>query len=333
MKVVVTGHRGYLGAALTPMLEAHGHEVTGIDVGYFDGCDFGPPAAPPAVDRTMDVRDVPEEVLEGKGAVIHLAALSNDPMGEIDPALTHAINTLGALSLAEKAKRAGVARFLFSSSCSLYGAQDGLVDERAPLRPLTAYARSKADTEEGLSRLADAHFCPVYLRNATAYGVSPRLRLDVVLNNLVGWALTTGVVRLSSDGGAFRPLVHVADIASLFLAALTAPREVVYDQAFNVGATEDNHRIADLAAMVAEVVPGARVERASGVSDHRSYRVDFGKVRRALSAFEPRFTVRSGALELLGAYRAYGLTAADMTGDRFIRLHRLMALRSDAKVP
>jgi nucleoside-diphosphate-sugar epimerase/SAM-dependent methyltransferase len=337
MRVLVTGHEGYLGAVLVPALRARGHQVVGLDIGYFNGCDFTPSQKPPPA-LAMDLRDIEALRLDerdGIDAVVHLAALSNDALGEIDPARTHEINYLASVALAEKAKRAGVKRFLFSSSCSIYGASDDTLTERSPLRPLTAYARSKVETEEALDRLADPGFSPVILRNATAYGVSPRLRIDIVLNNLVGWAHTTGKIRLLSDGSAFRPLVHVADIAAAFVAALEAPSDAVHNQALNIGRDEDNYRIRDLAELVGEIVPGSQVEVANQAqADHRNYRVDFSKAARALPAFRPQWNARRGAEQLHRAYRDYGLTLAHMREPRYVRLARLASLmEADALDP
>ncbi len=323
MRVLVTGHEGYIGAVMVPWLRARGHEVVGLDVGLFAGCDLGPP--PPSITaRAFDLRDVTPAALEELGpldAVVHLAALSNDPLGELDPALTHAINHEGTIALARAAKHRGIGRFLFASSCSLYGAGEGLLGESAPMRPLTAYARSKVASEAALRELADASFCPVFLRNATAYGVSPRLRLDVVLNNLVGWATTSGRVRLLSDGLAWRPLVHVEDIAAAFAAALEAPLERVRAEAFNVGIPGENFRIRELAELVREVVPGCEVEYApGGGTDHHDYRVDFDKAHRALPGFAPRWTARSGAEQLHHAYREHHLSPAELHGGPLIRL-------------
>lgn len=323
MRVLVTGHEGYIGAVMVPALQARGHEVVGCDIGLFAGCDLGPPPAAIPM-RALDVRDITPEALEELGpldAVVHLAALSNDPLGEIDPTLTHAINHEGTVALARAARRRGVPRFLFASSCSLYGAGEGLLTEAAPMGPLTAYARSKVESDAALTALADASFSPVFLRNATAYGVSPRLRLDVVLNNLVGWATTTGRVRLLSDGLAWRPLVHVDDICAAFAAALEAPRDQVHAEAFNVGVSGENFRIRELAELVREVVPGCEVEYApGGATDHRDYRVDFDKARRSLPGFAPRWTARLGAEQLQRAYREHHLSPAELHGGPLVRL-------------
>lgn len=326
MRVLVTGHLGYIGAILVPMAAAAGHSVVGLDSDLYGGCDFGgPPPVVPTVGR--DVRDVTVGALAGIEGIIHLAALSNDPLGDLDPTLTEAINTTASLRLARLAREAGVRRFVFSSSCSNYGAAgDDLVDEDATLNPLTPYAVSKVRVEEGLASLADRDFSPVFMRNATAYGVSPRLRCDIVLNDLVGSAHATGRILVRSDGTPWRPLVHVADIAQAALAALTAPREVVHAHAFNVGRTEENFRVSEIADIVREAVPNAHVEYAAGAGpDQRSYRVSFEKMRRLVPSFRPAWTVRAGARELADAYRTRGFSRADHDGARYRRVGRIRA--------
>ena len=327
MKVLVTGHGGYIGAVLAPFLARAGHEVTGLDTLFYARCDL---YAPEEVETIQaDVRDVGPAQLEPYDGIVHLAALSNDPLGDLDPALTLAINYEATIGLAKAAKEAGVGRFVFASSCSMYGAAaDGEpVAESAPLRPLTAYAESKVRAEEALTELADSDFAPVSMRNATAYGASPRLRLDIVLNNLVGWALTTGKVRILSDGTPWRPLVHVEDIARAALAALEAPADVVRGQAFNVGSDADNHQVRDLAEIASEAAGGSEVEYAgSGDPDPRSYRVDFTKLTTAFPDLELGWTARAGAEELVAAYRRAGMTREDFEGPRYTRLKRLREL-------
>ena len=330
MKVLVTGHGGYIGAVLAPFLARAGHEVTGLDTMFYDGCDLYEPEQVETV--RGDIRDVRPADLEPFDAVVHLAALSNDPLGDLDRELTLAINFHATVDLARAAKEAGVGRFVFASSCSMYGAAaDGApVDESAPLKPLTAYAESKVRAEEALTALADSGFAPVSMRNATAYGASPRLRLDIVLNNLVGWALTTGKVRILSDGTPWRPLVHVEDIARATLAALEAPADVVRGEAFNVGSDADNHRVRDLAEIASKAVGGSEIEYAgSGDPDPRSYRVDFTKLNRAFPALELIWAAPAGAEELAGAYRRSGLTLDEFDGPRYTRLKRLRALAED----
>jgi nucleoside-diphosphate-sugar epimerase len=330
VKVLVTGHGGYIGAVLAPFLARAGHDVTGLDTMFYDGCDLFEPAQVETLRR--DIRDVRPEELEGFDAIVHLAALSNDPLGDLDRELTLAINYEATVELARAAKEAGVGRFVFASSCSMYGAAaDGApVDEDAPLKPLTAYAESKVRAEEVLAALADSDFAPVSMRNATAYGASPRLRLDIVLNNLVGWALTTGKVRILSDGTPWRPLVHVEDIARATLAALEAPAETVSGQAFNVGSDADNHQVRDLAELASDAVGGSEIEYAgSGDPDPRSYRVDFTKLNRAFPELELTWTARAGAEELADAYRRSGLTLDVFEGPRYTRLKRLRALTGE----
>jgi nucleoside-diphosphate-sugar epimerase len=328
LKVLVTGSHGYIGSVTVPVLRAAGHEVTGLDTCYYRGCDLYE-AEEPAPLLELDVRDVRPEHLAGFDGVVHLAALSNDPLGDLDRELTLEINYRATVRLARAAKEAGVERFVFSSSCSMYGAsgEDDLVDEDAPLRPLTAYAESKVRAEEELAALADAAFAPVSMRNATAYGVSPRLRVDLVLNNLVGWAHTTGAVRILSDGTPWRPLVHVEDIAGAALAALEAPADVVRGEAFNVGAATENYQVRDLAEIVRETVGDCAIEYAgSGDPDPRSYRVDFSKLTRAFPDLATRWDARAGAAELLEAYRGVGLDLAGFEGPRYTRLKRLREL-------
>jgi nucleoside-diphosphate-sugar epimerase len=334
MRLLVTGHHGYIGAVVAPQLADAGHDVVGLDAFLYRGCDFGQEPRP-VEERRGDVRDVTAADLAGFDAVVHLAALSNDPLGDLNPAWTFDVNLEGTLRLARAAKEAGVQRFLFSSSCSMYGAsgRDDPLDEEAPLKPLTAYAESKARAEEGLSMLADSGFSPVSLRNATVYGASPRLRLDVVLNNLVGWAFTTGRIRLLSDGSSWRPIVHVRDVGRAVLGVLTAPRELVHDRAYNVGATNANYRIRDLAALVHEVLPECEVELAEGASaDPRSYRVDFGRFEAAFPEHRAEWTAREGTEELASAYREVGLTWEDFDGPRYTRLKRLRALVDEGRL-
>jgi nucleoside-diphosphate-sugar epimerase len=328
VRVLLTGHHGYIGSVTRPILEAAGHDVVGLDTFYYRGCDFGQDGQAGA-EVTADVRSVAAADLEGFDAVVHLAALSNDPLGDLRNEWTYAINLDGTIALAAAARAAGVRRFVFASSCSMYGASssDDLLDETAPLRPLTPYAESKVRSEEELNQLADDTFSPVYMRNATAYGVSPRLRLDVVLNNLAAWAHTTGKIRLLSDGSAWRPLVHVQDIARATAALLEAPREAVHNEAFNIGSEEQNVRIRDLAATLQGLL-GCEVEMSGdATADPRSYRVDFSKLRTALPEFRCDWNVASGASELTAAYASVGLTYEEfMDAGRYTRLTQLKRL-------
>lgn len=326
MRVLLTGHQGYLGTVMAPLLRAAGHEVAGLDAGLFADCVLGPPPADPP-GRQVDLRDVTAEHVAGVDAVVHLAALSNDPLGSLAPQLTYDINHHASVRLARLARDAGVRRFLYASTCSVYGAAGGgeLVAEEAPLRPVTPYAESKVRVEDDLHALADGDFSPVYMRNATAFGYSPRLRADIVLNNLVGHALLSGEVLVLSDGTPWRPLVHAADIARAFTAALTAPRDAVHDRAFNIGSETNNVTVAEIAEQVAAAVPGSRVVITGETgADPRSYRVDFSRFRTALPGFDCEWTVKQGALELADAYRAHGLTRRDFER-RFTRLAVLRA--------
>jgi nucleoside-diphosphate-sugar epimerase len=324
MRVLVTGHDGYIGSVLVPLFEGAGHEVTGLDSYLYDGCLFGDDREPPPEVR-KDIRDVEPDDLRGFDAVVHLAAISNDPLGDYRPETTYEINRHGAAHLARAAKAAGVERFLFSSSCSLYGAAgEDFLDETADWNPVTPYGRSKLLAEQDLTELADDSFSPTYLRSSTAYGVSRRLRGDLVLNNLVGYAVTTGEVLIKSDGSPWRPLVHIEDISRAFLAALEAPRELVHGKAFNVGRTAENFRVHELAELVEELVPGSRVVYAEGGQpDTRCYRVDCEKIAATLPAFEPRWTVRLGVQELYEAYLREGITLEEFESSRFLRIKRV----------
>jgi nucleoside-diphosphate-sugar epimerase len=330
-RVLVTGHQGYLGTVMVPALQEAGHQVTGLDTGFFADCVLGPHPGDPS-GFAIDLRDVGAQHLRGIDAVIHLAALSNDPLGALVPEVTHDINHHASVRLARLAKEAGVTRFLYASTCSVYGAAgDGLVDEDAPLRPLTPYAVSKVRVEDDLTALADADFSPVFLRNATAFGFSPRLRADIVLNNLVASAVLTGVVRVLSDGTPWRPLVHARDIAAAFVRCLEVPASVVSCRAYNVGSEANNVTVAQIAHLVADAVPASEVLITGETgADPRSYRVDFARARAELG-FEAASSVAAGAAELCAAYERYGLTAAD-TDTTFTRLARLAYLRDAGRI-
>lgn len=328
MRVLVAGDRGYIGAALVPFLRAAGHEVGGLDLGLYEGCDLGPALEGTPQAPGVDMRDATPTDLVGYDAVVCLAALSNDPVGDLNPAATYSVNLDGTLTLAKAAKEAGVQRFLFSSSCSLYGAAGASgVGEDAEMFPVTPYGQSKVDAERELALLADDDFSPVYLRNATAYGASTRLRLDIVVNNLTAIAFTTSTVHLQSDGTPWRPLVHIEDISRAFRTMLEAPREIIHNQAFNVGRDEDNVQIRDVAEMVREAVPGSKLSFAEDAGpDLRNYRADFSKLNDTFPKLHLRWSVREGIRELLAAYTRYGLTYDDFISSRYVRLRRVREL-------
>jgi nucleoside-diphosphate-sugar epimerase len=333
MKVLLTGHKGYIGAVAGPILQSAGHEVVGLDTDLFAGCDFGRGPQPiPEIRR--DLREISKADLQGFDAVVHLAALSNDPLGNLDVHLTYDINHHASVTLAKLAKEAGVTRFVFASSCSTYGsAGDDFLTETASLHPVTAYGESKVFVEQALGLLATDNFSPTSMRNATAYGVSPRQRLDIVLNDLVASAFTSGRVFIKSDGTPWRPIVHIRDIIAAVVAVLDAPREAIHNEVFNVGRNEENFRIRELADIVAEVVPGCRIEYAlGGGPDLRCYRVNFDKINRVLPAFRPQWTARKGAQELFAAYRTAGLTGADVEQGRYIRLSEIRRLQQAGRL-
>ncbi len=327
MKILVSGDKGYIGTVLMPMLQAVGHEVWGLDADLYQNCTFGA-FTPDWPSLRKDLRDVELSEVRGFDAIIHLAALSNDPLGNLSPELTYEINHEGSAKLANLAKQAGIKRFLFSSSCSTYGAAgDEFLKEEAGFNPVTPYGHSKVLAEQDIAKLADGNFSPTFLRNATAYGVSPRLRFDIVLNNLVAWACTTKRIFLKSDGTPWRPIVHVEDICRAFIAALSAPIEVVHNRAFNVGLTRENYRISELAEIVKETVPGCVVEYAQDAGpDKRCYRVDFSLIEQVLPSFQPQWDARKGAAQLYETYKSVGLRVDDFEGPRYNRIDQIRQL-------
>lgn len=333
MKVLVTGHRGYIGSVLTPLLVREGHDVTGLDTGYFDDCTLVPDVLKvPEIRR--DLRDVRAEDVEGFDAVVHLGALSNDPIGNLNTAWTEEINTRATIRLAELAKAAGVRRFLFSSSCIMYGMSEAaVVDETAPLAPRTDYARSKVDAERALSELSDDGFAVTRLRNGTVYGLSPRMRFDTVMNDFMGSAVTRGKIVVLGDGAPWRPVVHVLDLSRAFGMVLEAPLELVAGEAFNNGHASLNYKIRDLAEAAVEAVPGATLEILGETgADQRTYQADFSKFARTFPDFTWEWTPARGAIELRDAFLRYGVTEADYTDAKFTRLRWLSRLMESGEL-
>jgi nucleoside-diphosphate-sugar epimerase len=332
MKVLLTGHKGYIGSVASSMVRSAGHQVTGLDADLFTGCDFGS-SVEEIPEIKKDIRNLVLSDVQGFDAVLHLAALSNDPLGNLDSDLTYDVNHRASVKLAELAKKAGVKRFVFASSCSTYGAAgDDFLTESADLNPVTAYGESKVFVERDVAKLADANFSPTFMRNATAYGASPRLRLDIVLNDFVAAALTKGKIHIKSDGTPWRPIVHIRDIIAAMLRVLDAPKETIHNEVFNVGDTKENYRISELADMVKATVPGCEIEYAPGGGpDKRCYRVSCDKIARVLG-FKAQWTAQKGAEELYQSYKTGGLTAEDVDKGRYIRIRNIQRLQNAGKL-
>lgn len=334
-KVLLTGHHGYIGSVMGPKLLQAGYDVVGLDtVFYGEECAFIPDAAQ-VPDMGKDIRDVTARDMQGFDTLIHLAALSNDPLGNLKDELTYDINHLASVGLARLAKESGIQRFLFSSSCSMHGASAAeKVDETTPVDPLTPYGASKIRAETDISGMANDGFSPIFLRNGTVYGVSPRLRVDIVLNNLVGWACTTGKVKLYTDGSPWRPLIHIEDVCDAFIAAMEAPVDAVHNQVFHVGSNKENYQIKDVAEIVQSVVPGCDLEFNTDdhQADQRTYIADFTKIENTLTGFRPKWTVEAGAQQLYQAYQQANLSLEEFTGSRYIRLKRIDELLKSGRL-
>jgi len=326
MKVLITGNQGYIGSVLTEKLIARGHQVIGLDFGIFKDTQFIPRKAKLQLQIYKDIRDVNKEDLKGVEAVVHLAALCNDPLGNLKPEVTYEINYKASVNLAKLAKEVGVKRFLFSSSCSMYGVSgDSFVNEEAKFNPQTPYAVSKVKAEEEISKLADDNFSPIFLRNATAFGISPRMRLDLVVQNLVAYGYVSGVITILSDGLPWRPLVHVQDVADAFCLLLEAPREKIHNQAFNIGSKENNIQVKDIAEMVKSVLPDTKIEiKNENPSDNRSYRVDFSKLYSL--GFKPKFTILDGIREICRVFKEINLTKEDFESSKYVTLKKYQEL-------
>ena len=329
MKVLVTGHNGYIGSMLTQLLLEKGYHVKGLDTNYYRGCEFNTFHYPQIDQINKDIRAVSKRDLENIDAVIHLAALSNDPLGVFAAGLTDDINYLATIKIASLAKELGIKRFIYASSCSIYGiADEDMVSEDSPPAPVTEYAISKAKSEEALSKMADDNFSPVFLRASTAYGIAPMLRCDLVVNNLVGWAYTTGKIRIMSDGTPWRPAIHVEDLSHAYIACLQSPIEIIHNEAFNVGQNKGNYQIRDMADVVKKIVPGCEVEYTyEHGSDSRTYKVSFDKISTKLKgSFVPKWDIQKGMQQLYEAYKAHGLTYQEFTGNKYIRLNQIKRL-------
>lgn len=333
--ILVTGNTGYIGAVLTKFLMEHSYKVVGLDTKYYEGCKFYSEEVRPFRQIIKDIRDVNEIDLEGITAIVHLAALSNDPLGEINPSLTHQINYFASVKLAKLAKRLGIQRFIFSSSCSVYGIAvgDKPLTEESEFNPITAYAKAKVEAEREISKLADNNFHPVFMRNATVYGISPSLRLDLVVNNLVAWAYCTGKITIMSDGTPWRPIIHVEDLCKAFLVMIEAPIEKIHNQFFNVGINEENYQVKDIAREVKKIVPNSHIEILNKTGpDERTYRVDFSKIKRTFPQFTPTWNLRKGIEELYQAYKNFNLTQKDLESPKYFRVRWIRYLIESKKL-
>ena len=333
MRVLLTGHKGYIGTIMAPMLRKAGHDVLGLDSDLYRNSTYGE-AVPEIPEILKDIRDVEKTDLDGIDAIIHLAGLSNDMLGDLNPQLTYEINHAASVRLAAMAKELGITRFVFASSCSNYGAAgDGMQDETGALNPVTAYAISKVMVERDLRELADDNFSPVFMRNATAYGVSPRIRFDIVLNNLTAWAYTTGHILLKSDGTPWRPIVHIEDISLAAIAVLEAPRELIHNEAFNVGINSENYQMRQLAEIVGDTVPNCKIKFAEGAEpDKRNYRVDFSKYTRTFPRYKLRWNARLGAQQIYESYRKFGLQKDEYEGPKYKRIAQIKYLMSTGQL-
>jgi len=328
-RILLTGNLGYIGQVMTRVLNERGYSVIGLDVDYYSGCNFYSSTSSPMHQITKDIRNIDASDLKGMDAVVHLAALSNDPLGDIAPVLTENINQSASVNLAKLAKKMGVPRFIFTSSCSLYGisSDDRPLTEEGKLNPITAYAKSKVLAEKGISELSGKDFHPTFMRCSTAYGLSPRLRLDLVVNNLVAWAYLTGEVSIMSDGKPWRPIIHVEDFCAAFVAVLEAPENEVHNEIFNVGINEENYQVKDIANTVAKIVPNSTLKILNKIgSDERSYRVDFSKIKNKLAEFKPAWNLKKGIVQLHDAYKQYKLTKQDFDSDKYFRVRKIKSL-------